>query len=500
MYIVTYRVTLLKEGMSMKKHPAVYLLLILVFSGCKEKPYVNDRNYSYDKINEKKILSQEELDEDLDALSHLIPNAYVVYKKSVKKGFKLKSFIRDVKKNCYKTQDGSYSDISLLTAISKTAVEHFPYEDSHFYLGKNFNWEWVFKQHFVLFTDVYFKKEGDDYFVFSSGNEEIAPGKKYCGKSKNLYKVMTRDGELYRFGILSDENSSSIELKLEDGTINVNVAGRTITAAQSDTSKTAEEGNVLYIKCSDWIFGTTYESDAMTQARKKYDEIKTAALNAGDKDFVILDLRGNPGGDDKFVKEFLYNLYFGNETKLIGPFTNNLKKANQRTITLTSSEIAYSGNRTYILSQAYNPKYEKDLYPPEYKGLDEKKIKEFPVYEGEKKFKGKVIIISNILSASASEQCIAIASLIDKNNLILVGENTHGCISYGGVCSYYLPNSGIAVYLSCVDFSETALYTQNEKWAGETYGFMPDYWATDEMLLETLECLTGNKNLAQIIN
>ena len=312
--------------------------------------------------------------------------------------------------------------------------------------------------------------------------------------------MITRDGELYRFGILSDENSEFIELKLEDGTVTVNVSSRTITAAQSDTSKTAEEGNVLYIKCSDWMFGLSYDSDAMTQARKKYDEIKSAVLNASDKDFVILDLRGNTGGSGGYVEDFLNCLYFGNEPKLIGPFTNNLKKANQRTITLSSSEIAYSGNRTYILSQSYNSKYDKDLYPPEYKGYDEKKLKQFPAYEGEKKFKGKVIIISNILSASASEQCIAIASLIDKNNLILVGENTHGCISYGGVCGYYLPNSGIAVYLSNTDFSETALYTQNEKWAGETYGFMPDYWATDEMLLETLECLTGNKNLAQIIN
>lgn len=484
----------------MKKQLTVYLLLILVFSGCKEKPYVNDRNYNYDKIKEKQILTQEELDEDLDALSHLIPHAYVAYEKSVKKGFKLNSFIRDVKKNCCKTQNGSYSDISLLISISTTAAKHFPYEDSHFYLGKNINWEWVFKQHFVLFSDVYFKKEGNDYFVFSSGNEGIAAGKKYCGKSKNLFKVITRDGELYRFGVFSDENRESIELKLEDGTVKVNVPGRTMLTAQPDTSRIAENENILYIKCSDWMFGISYESDAMTQARKKYDEIKTAALNASNKDYVILDLRGNPGGSGGYVEDFLNNLYFGNDPKLIGPYTNNLKKANKRTVTLTSSEIVYSGYRTNALSQAYNPKYDKDLYAPVYKGLDEEKVKEFPAYEGEKKFKGKVIIISNILSASASEQCIAIASLIDKDNLILVGENTHGCISYGGVSGYYLPNSGIAVYLSNTDYSKTALFAQNEKWAGETYGFMPDYWATDEMLLETLECLTGNNNLAQFIN
>lgn len=481
-----------------KLFTVVLVGLTMLFSSCSKKsgPYKNSRNYSYDSINSKGLLTQEEFDRDLDALEHLFKNAYVLYDKSVKKRFSMKAFLKEIRKECPVNADGFYKRSELQKAILKNCACHLPYADSHLYMGLGNNFRNVFGYHIVFFSDVYFEKKGKDYFVVSSSDESIKAGSKYKGKKENLYKCLTSSGELYRFGVMSDCNVDSAELSLDSGKVKTSVRFDPKYISQRDTSKVSESEKLLYIKVSDWAFGFDYGSDEMTMARAKLNEIKEASKKAFEKDYVIVDLRGNPGGISNYGEEVLNYLYFANEPKLIGPYTINLKNAKKRQIILLSSEIAHAGTRYNNLGPraAYDP----DLYPRKYEGIDEKACKEFPAYKGEKKFKGKLIILTDSVSASASEDFIAMARLIDEENVILVGENTNGCISYGGVQRYYLPESGIILNLSCADFSESALFAKNEKWAGETYGFMPDYWATNDKLSETLEVLTGSSSVMDL--
>lgn len=482
-----------------KLFTVVLVGLTMLFSSCSKKsgPYKNSRNYSYDSINSKGLLTQEEFDRDLDALEHLFKNAYVLYDKSVKKRFIMKAFLKEIRKECPVNADGFYKRSELQKAILKNCARHLPYADSHLYMGLGNNFRNVFGYHVVFFSDVYFEKKGKDYFVVSSSDESIKAGSKYKGKKENLYKCLTSSGELYRFGVMSDCSIETAELSLDSGKFTVGLSFENKMMAQRDTSKVSESEKLLYIKVSDWAFGFDYETEAMTKARALLDEIKEASKNAFEKDYVIVDLRGNPGGISNYGEEVLNYLYFANEPKLIGPFTNNLKNARKRQIMLMSSEIAYAGSRYNNLGLTAS--YDPDLYPREYKGIEEKACKEFPSYKGEKKFKGKLIILTDCNSASASEYFVAMARLIDEDNVILVGENTKGCISYGGVLRYYLPESGIILNLSSVDLSESALFAKNEKWAGETYGFMPDYWATNDMLPETLEVLTGSNVINELM-
>lgn len=475
--------------------PAI-LSCLFVFGGitsCSQEQttYKNTRNYSYDLTNTKEYLTQQEFDEDLDALEHLLSHTYVLYDKSVKKGFKMNAFLNSIKAKCPKSFNDLYSSSNLLKSIKSAGFEHLPYKDSHLNLSWGYNYESVFSHHTVYLSNTYFEKIGKDYFVHSSDDENVKAGSKYKGKSENLYKCLTKSGELYRFGTMSDYAVELADLKLNTGTVTVKVSHEQKHYAYTDTSYAKTEENYLYIKISDWAFGENQDIEAMTKPRQMLAAIKETAKTAAEKDYVIIDLRGNPGGISYFAEELLYHIYFTNNPALIGPFTNNLKQANTGTINLISSEIAYAGTRYSQISKLYAKEYDPDYTAPEYKGLDEKPSKNFPAYTGEKTFKGKLIILIDLYSASASEMCIATARLIDKDNVILVGENSAGCISYGGVYPYYLPNSGICLNLSNTDFSKTAMFAQNEKWAGETYGFMPDYWATDETLKETVDLIMG---------
>ena len=97
---------------------------------------------------------------------------------------------------------------------------------------------------------------------------------------------------------------------------------------------------------------------------------------------------------------------------------------------------------------------------------------------------------------SAAESTIICAKALFGNNCYLVGENSNGCHAYGGVYTYQLPNGSWAVRLSNIKYD----FILNNKVINiEGIGFTPDYWSTNEDLLETLVAITGDKSLRKVL-
>ena len=104
-------------------------------------------------------------------------------------------------------------------------------------------------------------------------------------------------------------------------------------------------------------------------------------------------------------------------------------------------------------------------------------------------FTGRIFFLIDRNSASASEDIISFTKALFSNQaeVFTVGENSSGCIDFGGVLLYQLPNSKINLLLP-----QTAFYPfENtiDTWKGEGYGHFPDYWCTDEDMEETLRRL-----------
>ena len=115
---------------------------------------------------------------------------------------------------------------------------------------------------------------------------------------------------------------------------------------------------------------------------------------------------------------------------------------------------------------------------------------------GECNFTGKLIIIADRNSASSSEDTIQLAKRLFGKDCYLVGEISNGCHAYGGVYTYQLPNGSLAVRLSNVKYD----FILNSKVINiEGVGFTPDYWSTNEDLLETLVAITGDKSLRKVL-
>ena len=83
------------------------------------------------------------------------------------------------------------------------------------------------------------------------------------------------------------------------------------------------------------------------------------------------------------------------------------------------------------------------------------------------------------------------------NNFYLVGENSFGCYAYGGVYSYQGRNGSFSVSLSR---TKNEFSFDEKKLELEGIGILPDYWSTNEDLLQTLISITGDKNLQKVLS
>ena len=91
-------------------------------------------------------------------------------------------------------------------------------------------------------------------------------------------------------------------------------------------------------------------------------------------------------------------------------------------------------------------------------------------YERERgSYKGTVYMLVNSETASAGETAVLYARSL--RNLVLIGENTMGCNTFGNVAGYVLKNSHIVCRIPNV-----INLCENLDECGEGRGFVPDYW------------------------
>ena len=89
--------------------------------------------------------------------------------------------------------------------------------------------------------------------------------------------------------------------------------------------------------------------------------------------------------------------------------------------------------------------------------------------------------------------------MLDKENVILVGENTSGTLISGNAVIYELPNSKLKIKLASESYKNTVLLKCLEQWKGENCGFFPDYWITDNNLKQTIEYITKDNHISQLL-
>ncbi len=444
------------------------------------------------KYQDKTEITFAEMQEDLETFIYLIETAYIGYDDALERGLDtnvqrqkiLASFenheiirIQDFMNVLYESFKDYVQDVH-------ASINYWNYDYTRSFIQKGY----------VYFSDIYVQKLTEKYYVFESNLPDVKIGAQYNSGSENLMLYPAKGNDVYRIGCVSVEDIKSIKLDFDNFSCNLPV--HKCSNAKGNENFACFElafdksTYIKYNRCS-------YNNDAELEAMHKFAE---SYKNCMDKDFVILDVRGNYGGDDYYLIHFLCGLYDLNE----GEINFGLDEKwlySPATIKSLKTLIPYEtdvNNPTIQNMLEELAEYEKKMNKKSQKITVDKKASEKSNFDIPK-FKGKLILLTDKVSASSGEDCIAYANALfaKTGQFIQVGQNTSGAQLYGNVCSYILKNSGLQVNLSMTDFSSIPNLTSS--FHGEGYGYYPDYWTTNEDMNDTLFAVTKDKELYEYL-
>ena len=483
------------------------------------------------------FLSPEEIEKDTEEFIYLLESCYAGYKKACLKGFSSDRLREKIKNRFYNRKEVLQDEVAW-TLWKET----FPYiKDMHFVLESQKSY-YQFSPHLIpYFSDTYVKKEGEEYLLSLTDSSEIHIGDVYSGSKENLFYYPSRGLDIYRVGCLLDP------MEIEKARQKNSSGGNASSGDTNSSSSNASSGGNLLLESSfngkkvhlsirdagcleipeklDYKESQTEKSayiyisnfmaaEAESKERKKSDRLYKNYADAPkkylNKKNIILDLRGNQGGNMNYSLIFPINLYLGQDSSFYmgkdfsaGDMADFFIRVFYKDCFLLESPGVVQNTLEYL--KLYFPEMEetKDFLDRRYKVLKEKpEVSLWPMNEyastsskidfsipKESAFKGRLFFITDRNSFSAAEDIITFSRQLFKNQaeVYVIGENTAGCMEYGGLLSYQLSSSGIRVNLC-----QSAFYPFEEKvdsWKGEGLGHFPDAWASPDDIRSTLDLL-----------
>ncbi len=494
------------------------ILIFLSFTACLSVNQENgDELVEYKKISyeSKKLssLTKEQLRQDCDWLKYYLYNAYAGIDEAIANGLDLDATIEQIyEESCKKEFLGQISTSDFSSVTRSILSKKLKNSDQH--IGINGTLKDSSR---LYYTSVYFEKRDDGYFVKKSEEESVKEGMKYNGPETNLYKILTDDGILYRYGVMTNKNIKSAVLYVNALQITVNAEVDKPIPSKYTWTGLQSTAETVYVSLGDCnqLFGI---DDDANRGDYYWDDYLSKVQNAAaGKKNLIFDLRSNPGGYPQYparilraalynqlqneeqateIENFMMNKTYENCVGIISPVTGQLEKEAYKN---------YFKNRFLSFKpevQEFLKKYwrQMEVYPLRtHLPLDvyATNLTQLPQPD----FKGDIYILLNEYSASASEYATLMAYEFQNSDIKvhIIGENSCGAFKYAGMWSHLLPNSDI--YLSFgVNFGEPPLMLSIPNWKGEGNGFYPDYWATNDTILNTLINLTADQELQTVLS
>ncbi len=448
----------------------------------REIPYTYDENKYQNKIE----LSFEEMMEDLDSYIYLLESSYAGYEDALSRGMNVKEI-----KNQFQSKYNKEEKIKIEDFYLALYSAFLPYvQDSHANLTYNGNYNAFIEKYQLFFSDVFVQKKDSSYYVLAGNQKKIPADAKFNDDKKYLFYYPAKGRDLYRIGCIQTENNDSICIKFDNQKFTLPVK----------RVESVDEPCLYFVRSTDKTAYIKYNRcDFENDTELSYQhEFSNSAKDYKDKDFLIVDLRGNYGGDNYYLMKFLAELY-NQKFEL-----NDLPSAGSRDI-YSYANIQAFRYLIYALTDVNNPeiknilkdlsKYEKKIKKKPQKIIESQNQKSVSLDNPE--FKGKIILLTDKNVASSGEDFVLYSDLIFENKVIQIGQNTSGCLFYGNICDYYLPNSGIKCRLSLSDYSFGA--KENKRFHGEGNGLYPDYWSTNEDLNDSILFVTQDQQMYELL-
>lgn len=343
--------------------------------------------------------------------------------------------------------------------LSKLLYEHLGFiVDRHLTIGDH---------HYAAHLDFWF----DSSMEFNPGNngyQFVKSGKTYTLESINdedpkpfLFPSLNKGGDaIYRLGILSKEKPDPLLLKaIEEG----GSCQFSIKLMRSDFDSYADSifqedqlGGIPVVRVQS--FSDDYEEEL--------DRYVKTASRFRDQPVVVVDIRGNGGGNERWPIAWIRGLTgrraesifvtseLESKTTMVGranSFKYLIQQGSDSSFN-TSNEDRYYRSAASFEGGNRQPRWTTPMYP------------KLPLIPNDT----TVIVITNDQVASAGEGFVMRIS--QAENVVVVGENTMGALTFGNGSLHQLPNSKMRVWMP-INFG-----IFSDQVFREEVGLTPDLW------------------------
>ncbi len=458
---------------------------------CEYREVLCDRDGYYNFIKDEITFNQAL--EDVELFTYLLENAYSGYDDLKSKEFKIQA----LRENFPFTKENNVNTDELLSYFDEQLKPYI--NDFHFCLvGQN-------KQVFyrapirIFFSDIFLLKSNDQFKVIKTDNPNIKIGDIYNDSPDYLFLYPSEGKDVYRLGMFlqnkEKKGNNFIELLFNNKKISVSCSK---TNSQLKKSSDTSYKKIVTNESVYFYLPTLMEPNIHWDNFAKYEEMYkrfvTLGLRYGEKKNYIIDFRGNGGGNDLYCQKFLANLLFCESGK------NEIKnyKKYEKYMPFSSTNLYSPPILQAIKWNGNNLRKENDSYFNKiYKFMKKNNFNRIKIENSKKginkkvNFSSKLIVIMDKNTCSSGESFVYLANplLEEGKNLFYIGENSGGCFNYGNVMCYQLPNSGIAIYLPSLKMKSGIIE--------ECKGYMPDYWAFNEDIVQALMNITGDVELSE---
>ncbi len=398
------------------------------------------------------FISAEKAGEDVERLFYLLENGYSGYGYFLNVGsfFEAKvGILRELRRQPIWNGE----------ELSGLIHEHLDFlRDRHLEIGGK-----KYSSHMDFWYDTGFelREEHGDYLFTSEGTEYTVVSINGESPDGYVFPSLNADGDaVFRMGVLSYSSPKSLEIRARNGQ-EVRQWKVKLSRSQPRYSGIYDEkrvGGVPVVRIRS--FGD--------HPKEYIDSFLDSASRYRGEPCLIVDIRGNGGGNEAWPKQWITR-FTGRQPNRVQVFTELI------------SETAMIGrSNSYALALHNVPELSQQGYPAmveEFRGyaesIDEGEFRPYwwpyVVPESQEIPSDTTLIVlvdANVYSSGEG----FISYLHQVENVVLVGENSGGALTYGQMSHHRLPNSKMLVGLP------TSLNVFVDLEYREEKGFFPDLW------------------------
>ena len=445
--------------------------------------------------------------EDLEYFKNIIENCYIAYddissnqNAEIDIDFLYEQYKKNAKK---KKKNASFEKGINQDALLIPLWEYLNglnLDDGHLRIDTNTDKWTISKKNKIYSSDYFFRKEDSNYILSYPQNSDYL-GKIYLSSLENLKPTIHNNTELFKIALLTKTSVDKIFIQLDQENLECPLKWYEFEYNNSPLIKLIKTDECLYLRIAD--FYVNPKSESYNFYNKTIDDFSKEII---DKNYIILDLIGNPGGYQNWCYEILGAMNEKKDNNTIQELNDFITLELSREEELHSLELAKNSYLSAIKENLPQDvinirKKEYDtqvLNPKRYiSNISFSKNSGMPRFD-KSNLNKKIIVLIDSYTASAAELLISLIYTLNLGETILVGENSRGSAEYGKILDYILPNSKLKIKLASSTRKNAPLLALNEKWHGENYGFYPDYWITYKDIIETLVYLTKDVSLREI--